>query len=70
MVTHRQGLKMGFINNRQEATAWQKKYNSQSPNLGDTAPDFQLLDIIGEKSIRLSDFKNQKPVALIFGSFT
>ncbi len=61
---------MGLINNRKDATAWQKKYDLLSPNHGDTAPDFQLMDIAGEKTVRLSDFKNQQPVALIFGSFT
>ena len=61
---------MGLINNRKEATAWQKKFDALSPNLGDTAPDFCLTDVSGNISIRLSDFRGQKPVALIFGSFT
>ena len=61
---------MGLINNRKEATAWQKKYDDLSPNIGDSAPDFQLTDVSGNNSIRLSDFTGQKPVALIFGSFT
>lgn len=61
---------MGLINNRKEATAWQKKYDDLSPKIGDNAPDFQLTDVSGSNSIRLSDFKGQKPVALIFGSFT
>ena len=58
------------IKNRQEATSWQKKYDSQAPKVGDLAPDFELNDSNGEKTIRLSDFRGQKPVALIFGSFT
>jgi len=61
---------VGLIKNRKEATAWQKKYDAKSPKLGEMAPEFQLADVTAEKSIRLSDFRDQKPVALIFGSFT
>lgn len=61
---------MTTIKNRQEATAWQKEYDLRAPKVGDTAPDFELLDVQGENSIRLSDFRGQKPVVLIFGSFT
>ena len=62
--------KMGLINNRKEATAWQKKYDDLSPKVGDSAPDFQLIDTSGKQVIQLSTFRGQKPVALIFGSFT
>jgi len=58
------------IKNRQEATSWQKKYDSHAPKVGDPAPDFILCDSSGENPVRLSDFRGQKPVALIFGSFT
>jgi hypothetical protein len=58
------------IKNRKEASAWQKKYDKQAPKLGDMAPDFELFDSVGENPVRLSDFRGQKPVALIFGSFT
>jgi hypothetical protein len=61
---------MALITNRNEGTAWQKKYNAQAPRVGDPAPDFELYDSIGENPVRLSAFKSQKPVALIFGSFT
>lgn len=61
---------MDTIKNRQEATTWQRKYDSGAPRLGDSAPDFELRDIQGEDSIRLSSFRDDKPVALIFGSFT
>lgn len=37
---------------------------------GDPAPDFDLLRRGGEGRVRLSAFKDQKPVALIFGSYT
>ncbi|MBC8497195.1 MAG: redoxin domain-containing protein [Anaerolineales bacterium] len=61
---------MALIANRNEATAWQKKYDTQAPRVGDPAPDFELSDANGENPVRLSDFKGEKPVALIFGSFT
>jgi len=34
------------------------------------APDFELSDVSGENAVSLSDFRGQKPVALVFGSFT
>jgi len=61
---------MTTITNRQEASIWQKKHDASSPKVGDLAPDFELFDIQGEHPIQLSDFKGEKPVALIFGSFT
>jgi len=61
---------METIQNRQQATAWQKRHNKLAPRVGDPAPDFTLSDIRGENSIRLSDYQGKKPVALIFGSFT
>ena len=36
-----------------------------SPNVGDFAPDFNLVDVSGNE-VRLSDFKGEKNVALIF----
>ena len=50
--------------------AWQRKYDAKAPREGDLAPDFELFGINGENSVRLSDFKGEKPVALIFGSYT
>ena len=61
---------MTTITNRQAAIAWQKKYDPRAPKRGDLAPDFELRDIEGKNPVRLSDFKGQKPVALVFGSFT
>jgi peroxiredoxin len=58
------------IKNRTDATRWQKKYDAQAPKVGDLAPDFELLDTQGKHSIRLSQFRGKKPVALIFGSYT
>jgi hypothetical protein len=61
---------MTTIKNRQQATAWQTKYNAQAPRVGELAPDFELQDIQGANSLRLSDFRGKSPVALVFGSFT
>lgn len=58
------------IKTRQEATHWQKKYDAQAPKVGDLAPDFELFDLNGKNPVRLSDLRGQKPVVLIFGSFT
>ena len=37
----------------------------QSPEVGDSAPDFKLVDVSGDE-IRLSDYKGKKNVILIF----
>ena len=50
--------------------AWQRKYDANAPRVGDMAPDFELTDTSGQHQVRLSDFRGQKPVALVFGSFT
>jgi peroxiredoxin len=50
--------------------AWQERFEPQAPKRGDLAPDFQLRDADGENPVRLSDFRGQKPVALVFGSYT
>ena len=56
--------------NKEEALAWQQKYDPAAPKEGSIAPDFQLSDTQGENPLTLSSFRQQKPVALIFGSFT
>ncbi|MCS7015215.1 MAG: redoxin domain-containing protein [Gemmatales bacterium] len=38
--------------------------------VGDLAPDFTLPDPTGKNSITLSAFRGNKPVVLIFGSYT
>ncbi len=38
--------------------------------VGDIAPDFTLLDLKKRKEVKLSSFKDKKPVVLIFGSYT
>ncbi len=50
--------------------AWQREYDAKAPREGDLAPDFELFDVNGENPIRLSDFRGERPVALVFGSYT
>ncbi|MBA2227527.1 hypothetical protein H0921_15310 [thermophilic bacterium 2918] len=38
--------------------------------VGDLAPDFVLSDPTGKREVRLSSFRGQRPVVLIFGSLT
>ena len=49
----------------------QRHRKGNFPKLGEVAPDFEL-SLLGEekKTLRLSDYKDDKPVVLIFGSFT
>lgn len=39
-------------------------------HLGDVAPDFTLKTSDGSAEVRLSSFRGQKPVVLVFGSHT
>ena len=36
--------------------------------IGDTAPDFELKTADRTSAVRLSSFRGQKPVVLVFGS--
>lgn len=62
-------LKFMFAS-RKKLMGPQKALNAKAPKAGDLAPDFTLFDVSGTESITLSDFRGQKPVALVFGSFT
>ena len=55
---------------RKRVTAAQKKMDAKAPRAGDLAPDFTLSDIEGQNAVTLSDFRGEKPVVLVFGSFT
>ena len=55
---------------RNEELAWQLSQDPRSPKVGDLAPDFELQDPEGNVSVRLSDFRGSRPVALVFGSYT
>lgn len=58
------------IRSMKDHREWQQKYDTNAPKEGDLAPDFELYDTHNEQSVRLSDFRGEKPVALIFGSYT
>ncbi len=58
------------IMNRKQARAWQLEHDAKAPKVGDMAPDFELVDVTGERIVRLSSFRDERPVALVFGSFT
>lgn len=60
----------GMIAERREARAHQGQLDARAPKAGDPAPDFKLSDSNGQNPVRLSDFRDQKPVALLFGSYT
>jgi len=53
-----------------EVYGWQKTNNPNVPKVGEMSPDFELSDVHGTKTVRLSDFRGKKPVVLLFGSFT
>jgi hypothetical protein len=42
----------------------------EGPRIGQTAPDFELPDHERKQRLRLSKYRDKKPVVLIFGSFT
>ena len=56
--------------NHEQAIAWQKNHQTSTPKIGQIAPDFQLLDTEGLNPVSLSSFRNHKPLALVFGSFS
>ena len=58
------------IKHMRQEKEWQKKHNSTAPKKGSLAPDFELFDTDGTSSFRLSDYRDKKPVALVFGSFS
>lgn len=58
------------IRARKRIKEWRKQFVPLAPKAGDMAPDFELYDTKGKDSIRLSDLRGKKPVALIFGSYT
>ncbi len=55
-----------------QAKYWEAKMgHGEGPlRLGDEAPDFELRYKKSEETVRLSSFRGEKPVALIFGSYT
>ena len=61
---------MTNLNTMKKMKAWQRQAELNAPKPGDLAPDFELPELDGTSTIRLSEFRGKKPVALIFGSFT
>ena len=49
---------------RKRFLAWQKEMDALASKVGSIASDFELCDANGESTIRLSDFRGQKPVVL------
>jgi len=47
-----------------------RKTNKEGIEVGMGAPDFALKTLDGKKTIKLSNFKDKKPVVLIFASYT
>lgn len=41
-----------------------------APNVGETAPDFSLAILESDSVVRLSQHRDDRPVVLVFGSFT
>ncbi|MEO0480722.1 MAG: EF-hand domain-containing protein [Planctomycetota bacterium] len=64
---------IGFYREQPEGT-WAFESSDASPSLrylvGETAPDFTLPTIDGKSEVTLSDSWDERPVALIFGSYT
>ena len=58
------------LRSRRDSVTWHEKYGPLAPREGDVAPDFELRDASGENPVRLSQFRGQRSVALVFGSFT
>ena len=46
------------------------QWHHNGPDLGEQPPDFSLKMMGSEQRVRLSSFKGEKPVALIFGTYT
>ena len=59
-----------IFNYRRQKMGVQKSLDRSAPKVGDTAPDFTLMDVDGQNTVTLSDYRGHKPVALIFGSYT
>ncbi len=49
---------------------WQLANDLEAPKVGELAPDFELQDPSGRAAVRLADFRGERAVALVFGSYT
>ncbi len=57
----------GLLREAMEAVVARDEMGS---HVGDVPPDFDLKRMGSEERVKLSSFKGQRPVALIFGSYT
>ncbi len=69
------GRRGGFVRDpemRETMLAAREKYDPREGRLrtGDLSPDFNLKVQNSDEWVRLSDFRGNKPVALVFGSYT
>jgi len=53
-----------------EVVAALMERDEMGPKVGEPAPDFCLKRLESEKRVRLSSFQGQRPVAMVFGSYT
>ena len=63
-------MKPGKKPGEEIAPAAKKEFDEQKLKPGDVAPDFELKRRDGEGVLKLSSFKGEKPVVLVFGSIT
>ncbi|MAF09584.1 hypothetical protein CMK11_03965 [Candidatus Poribacteria bacterium] len=61
---------MARFPDRAATAEWHEQHGASAPKAGEIAPDFELYDVAGETSVRLSSYRGDRPVALVFGSFT
>lgn len=61
-----------FYDMYRESRYWSKVMGHGDGHLqvGDLAPDFELKYKKSEETVRLSSFRGDRPVALVFGSYT
>ena len=59
-----------FFQMQRRHKARQRRLDALAPKVGDLAPDFCLHDLDGENPVRLSSYRGDRPVALVFGSHT
>jgi hypothetical protein len=50
-------------------TMWMRA-RAGTVNVGDTAPDFRLPTLDHQSAVQLSSFREDRPVVLVFGSYT
>ena len=71
-ITDEMLQRIGLTRERWERIrAEQQEREAQAPNVGDPAPDFELPTLADRaKTVRLSEFRGKRAIALIFGSYT